>query len=251
MSTSQVIKLVDHFNLNTINPYTNPELRFSKKFVDCCEKSNISYTDIKIKSFISSRIKYQLRADYPEESKGSESYIQINNQLKKIESATSPNSLESRKNINIQIENKEYMVDTSKLNQSNYIKLNKNLIDINNLSVSGVDNSNKNENLNILTEISLKQSESLKPKIINLDNTLPAHNKTKANKKLNKNDIMDIDEDKIEDNLAFEYKNKPINFVNPFVHKDITNNPYNLNHNNIVLNKNSNRKMTLGIFFFA
>ena len=242
------MKLVDHFNLNTNNPYNNPELRFSKKFVDCCEKSNIAYTDSKIKSFITSRVKYQLRADYPEESKGSESNNFQVDQSQKIKTFTNniKNELISKEKIHEQ--NNIFISNFSNVNHP-ISSMSSNFNNINSFSdlAANTFNTNQIENANILFEINEKQMESLKTKT--KENADFSANKSKINKKTlnSKNPTMENEEDKIDGGYNLDKERKHFNFINPFVHKDITNNLNNINNSNNTVLSNTINNIASGI----
>lgn len=247
------MKLVENFNLNTINPYNNPELRFTKKFADCCEKSNIAYTDIKIKSFIASRVKYQLRADYPEESKVLESN-NLHSDPKQIAESV-PNN--SNNNViskeNNQISNKNMISNSSNRNKTiNFDSNNFDNMKIFTELAANVFNTGKTDNIDILSEITDKQIESSKSKMaMEIDADLSAK-KSKTNKKSinNKNQIIDVKEDDMISEIKPDKKAKQFNFVNPFVHDITSNNFNNISNSEKMVNKNSNNNIMLGIWFF-
>lgn len=246
------MKLVDHYNLNTINPFNNPELRFSKKFVDCCEKSNIAYTDNKIKSFIASRVKYQLRADYPEESKESDSNkIQIN-QTEKTEFAVNNNNYnELIMNENLQMQNQNFYSNTSKVNNpitpsgSNF----NNLKSFGDLAAINF-NTSKSENANILSEINNQQIESSNSNKLMEKNVYFSANKSQiySTKKPNTNrknqEESKIEQTKIDNE---DKQGKQFNFLNPFVHKELTNNLNTISNPNNFISKNTINKTSSGI----
>ncbi len=262
------MKLVDQFNLNSLNPFNNPELRFSKKFTDSCEKANIAYTDHKIKSFIASRVKYQLRADYPEDLKELESSnLQAADQQRlKTEAVlnrkNSNNSNNCKNNninnndLNLNCSEDKQMQKNNNLN-SNYPIANSsvmnpllnssthfdNLKTFGDLAAVAFNTGDKSEYSNILSEITNNQIETSKPAFrqqpIDIINISANCKKLSNNSDKNQTIDMQLQHEKIgEEDKKPDGIGKQFNFINPFinVHKDLTNN---LNNNHSCNNNNS------------
>ncbi len=215
LSSPQVLKLVDNYSLNAINPYSNPEVRFSKKLSDCCEKANINYTENKIKSFINSRFKYQLRAYYPEEleNQNLENVENLFNNKEKKPETDEKKNIENSNNIEISNNNlfKNYVIESN-----NVLKKLSNL--------AGYSyNSERNDANNVISEISQKQKDAnyscsnieidkekglLDEDILYLKR-MKSEKKNKNYKKINLGNENDI----------LEKTNHQANFINPFVNK--------------------------------
>lgn len=246
---------MDHFNLNSVNPYNNPELRFCKKLSDCCEKASINYTEMKIKGFLNSRVKYQFNADVVMQPPQSE--INIVENTKDPPNNTEKNILDNTNNKNMKIqsnqkenntniitsENADSLASNLKKLTENNVFLDNNPYKLLNEMASSINNTSKINNSSILAEICEKQKDlksTTNPQIassISLINNkeIMNFNPNDPNRNINANindfnNLLPFINNNL-NNLSDPYNINNFNFINPYLDNNKISNSNNSSSN--------------------